>query len=149
MKNKITLAFFMMFALAFSLYAKAPLSKGAKQFNFGLGQSSIGLPVYVGIDYAIHNDITVGPQVNFLLDNDAMIVILGRGDYHFNRLLDISSSWDVYAGANVGVRLNNGVDIEPGIQIGGRWYWSKKWGLNLEFSGGNNYGTTLGLSVKF
>jgi hypothetical protein len=148
MKKKVTLSIFMAFALFLSVNAKAPLSKGAKQFNFGLGQSSAGLPVYGGLDFAVHNDVTVGPQVNLVLGDNNSIVVLGRGDYHFNSLLEIPSSWDVYAGANIGLNLSNGVDIEPGIQIGGRWYWSNKWGLNLEFGGGKDYGVSLGLSMK-
>ena len=35
------------------------------------------------------------------------------------------------------------------FQLGGRYYWSDKWGLNLEFAGGNTFSTKLGVSVKF
>lgn len=125
------------------------LTKGATQLNMGLGFNSDGLPLYVGIDYAVHQDVTLGPQLNVVFDDDASLAILARGDYHFNRLLEIPNEWDVYAGANAGINLGQGDALQLGIQIGGRWFWNDKWGLNLEFGGGNTYSTTLGVSMKF
>jgi hypothetical protein len=136
-------------APAFSQGA-APLAKGGKQLNFGLGSSSSGLPVYAGIDFAFHNDWTAGPVVRLIIDDDETgFGALGRVDYHWNRLLEIPSNWDFYLGANVGVISGDDVDIDLGLQLGGRWYWSEKWGLNLEVGGGTGYNTSLGVSMKF
>jgi hypothetical protein len=127
----------------------APLSKGEKQLNFGLGFSSRGLPTYIGMDFAFHNDWTAGPVVQLIFDEDFGFGALGRIDYHWNRLLEIPSNWDFYLGANLGVISQDEFDFDFGLQIGGRYYWSDKWGVNLEFGGGNGYGSgALGLSMK-
>jgi len=135
----------MMTLLAFS---QAPLSKGEKQLNFGLGASDKGLPVYVGMDFSIHNDVTVGPVVKFLFDDEVRFGALARVDYHWNKLLEIPSNWDFYLGANVSFLTGDELETDFGLQIGGRWYWSDKWGLNLEFGGGNGYGSSIGVSMK-
>ena len=128
---------------------RAPLSKGEKQLNIGLGFNSDDLPIYVGVDFAVHDEVTIGPEVNMILGDDAYMTIAFRGDYHFNRLLEITSEWDVYAGANAGLGLGRDDVLELGLQIGGRYYWNNKWGLNLEFGGGNTFHTKLGVSMKF
>ena len=147
--KKITLLLGMLF-IAATMFAQgeAPLSKGEKQLNFGLGFTNNGLPVYAGMDFAVHNDVTVGPVIKLVIDDNISIGVLGRGDYHFNRIIGIPSNFDFYAGANVGVRFGNEFNVDFGLQVGGRWYWSEKWGLNLEFGGGTGYGTSLGVSMK-
>ena len=80
----------------------APLSKGGKQLNFGLGFSGYGLPVYVGMDFAFHNDWTAGPAIRMVFDDPFRFGALGRVDYHWNRLIGIPSNWDFYLGANLG-----------------------------------------------
>ncbi len=128
---------------------RAPLSKGEKQLNMGLGFNSHGVPVYGGVDFAVHDEVTIGPQAMIVFDDDAVLALGFRGDYHFNRLLEITSDWDVYAGANAGFVFGNGDDLELGLQIGGRYFWDNKWGINLEFGGGTNYSTKLGVTMKF
>lgn len=146
--KKVTLiiAFIAISVLGFS--QSAPLSKGGKQLNFGLGFSSHGIPAYVGMDFAFHNDWTAGPVIKVVMDEDVYIGALGRVDYHWNRLLEIPRNWDFYLGANVGFLSGEDNGLALGLQLGGRYYWSDKWGLNLEFGGGTGYGTSLGLSMK-
>ncbi len=126
----------------------APLSEGEKQLNFGTGLSGYGIPAYVGLDFAVHNEWTVGPVVKIHIDDDIRFGALGRVDYHWNRLLEIPSEFDFYLGANVGLISGDDLEFDLGLQLGGRWYWSEKWGLNVELGGGNGYGTTVGLSMK-
>ncbi len=148
-------------------YSQSPIGKGGKQLNFGVGLYGYGVPVYVGLDFGVHPDITVGPQIGLDTEFD-YISFSGRGDYHFNTILEIPRDWDFYAGLNIGfaASLNNhdhnfdknkhnrnhdhisGLDL--GLQVGGRYYWSSGWGINLEFGGGNNLsGGRLGLSKRF
>jgi hypothetical protein len=61
----------------------------------------------------------------------------------------------VYAGANVGYRLDgsdngdhDGDGFNWGAQIGARWFWSEKWGLNAEFGGGSGVIGGLGVTMK-
>ena len=148
--KKITLFIGLLFLTSFVIAqdGAAPLSKGQRQLNFGLGFSSNGLPVYVGMDFAFHNDWTAAPVVKLVFDDDFGFGVLGRVDYHWNRLMGIPSNWDFYLGGSVGFLNQDGFDVDWGLQLGGRWYWSEKWGLNLEFGGGNGFNSSLGVSMK-
>ncbi len=150
--KKLLFTFFILLITTIS-YAQSPIGKGGKQVNFGLGLYSDDFPVYVGMDWGVHPDITVGGQVGLDLDID-YISFSGRGDYHFNTILGIPRDWDFYAGLNIGFAAgldndyNSGLDL--GLQIGGRYYWNSSWGVNLEFGGGSNFnGGRIGLSKRF
>ena len=127
----------------------APLAKGEKQLNFGTGFSNNGIPVYVSMDFALHKDVTLTPEVHIKFDDPLKGGILVKADYHWNYLIGIPNNWDFYAGARAGFDFGDN-DFVPdfGIQVGGRWYWSSKWGMNLELAGGTGFGTTFGLSMK-
>ncbi len=134
------------------IFAQGPIAKGGKQLNLGLGLSSWGLPIYAGMDFGIHKDITLGGEISFRsYNNNGLACISGNGNYHFNSLLYIPTNWDFYAGLNLGMYVGNtnlsGFDL--GAQIGGRYYFNSKFGINLEFKGG----TTLtdgkfGISIR-
>mgnify|MGYP001077661630 CR=1 FL=1 len=98
--KKITLLLsFVAVGLFASAQGAAPLSKGEKQMNFGVSFNDGGIPLYFGIDFAVHNDITIGGMAAFNLNGFDYMNLAFRGDYHFNRLLEIPSNWDFYAGA--------------------------------------------------
>jgi hypothetical protein len=99
------------------------------------------------MDFAFHNDWTAGPVIKVVMDEDVYLGALGRVDYHWNRLLEIPRNWDFYLGANVGFLSGEDNGLDLGLQLGGRYYWSEKWGVNLEFGGGTGYGTSIGLSM--
>jgi len=139
-----------MFTTAFS---QAPLSKGQKQLNMGLGMSGYGLPAYIGMDFSIHPDVTLGGEVAFNLQGFDYITPRFLANYHFNTLIGIPPEFDFYAGGNLGfvIYFGDGENIsglDLGLQVGGRWYWNNKWGLNLEFAGGTGWGTKFGVSMK-
>jgi len=162
--KKINCLFILLTLLAVTeSYAQTALPKGEKQLNAGLGFSNFGTPIYVGVDFAVHDDITVGPQVSYRSHknfgfNFNILVIGATGNYHFNTLLEIPSDFDVYAGLTLayynwsspsgfGGASNSGVELEA--QIGGRYYFDTQWGVNLEFGGGNASGGKVGISYKF
>jgi len=143
------------------------LATGRSQLNVGLGLSNWGIPFYVGLDYGINNNITLGAEFSVRNYDEnwnngtyrqQIIGFIGNGNYHFNNVLNIPSNYDFYAGLNVGFNIwtspsnyagshNSGLAI--GAQIGGRYYFSNKLGLNLEFSGGNSASNgKFGLSVR-
>ncbi len=149
------------------VFAQGPLSKGQSQINVGIGLSSWGVPVYLGFDHAVHPDITLGGELSFRSYNNnwrndkyhhSIIGILGNANYHFNTVLNIPSPWDFYAGLNLGFYSWNSPneyegphtsDVGLGAQIGGRYYFSNKVGINLEFGGGNAFsGGKFGLTIK-
>lgn len=161
--KKITLVFlFAAFLFAGNVFSQtAPLAKGQKQLNFGVFPEGYGLPLYLDLDIAIHEDVTIAPGFYFDLENNDNYYydnnndhfgIYIKGDYHFNRLFSIPSEFDLYAGATLKYRFfenKNYNRLGHGFQVGARWYWSSKWGLNLELGGGSVYGARFGLSLKF
>jgi hypothetical protein len=149
------------------IFAQAPVAKGESQLNAGVGLSSWGIPVYIGLDYGVHPDITVGGELSYRSYQDkyasvnydhSVIGISGNGNYHFNRVLEIPRKWDFYAGLNLGFYIwsspndyhgSHSSGLGLGAQVGGRYFFNDKIGLNLEFGGGNAFsGGKLGLTFK-
>lgn len=147
--------------------AQSPLQKGETQFNAGLGFSGWGIPLYAGLDYGIDKDISIGGELSYRSYHDdwsghgydhSVIGILGNGNYHFNSILKIPSPWDFYAGLNLGFYVwsspssyegSHSSGLGLGAQVGGRYYFSKTVGINLEFGGGNTVaGGKIGVTVK-
>jgi len=149
------------------ILAQNPVIIGRSQFNAGLGMSSSGIPVYLGLDYGIYKDITLGGEFsyrsyreNWKQDyyNHSVIGLSGNGNYHFNRLLNIPANWDFYAGLNLGFSSWNSPNaykgshssgLGLGMQVGGRYYFKDNMGINLELGGGNVFsGGKIGISIK-
>ena len=142
---------------------------GKNQLNLGVGFSNWGVPLYIGIDHYVNNDVTLGGEFSYrsnfheyyddhhYYDRNVM-GFSGNANYHFNTILEIPRTWDLYAGLNVGFYVWNSLDnyhgnnnsgVGLGGQIGGRYYLSNKVGLNLEFGGGNAFrGGKFGLTIK-
>ncbi len=125
------------------------IKESVVRLSVGSGFYSGGFPVYAYADFLVHPNWTVGPQVDFVFNNYFHFVLSGRADYHFNKLLNISSDmWDVYAGATMGVDFSKHTTFSSGIHAGGRWYWNKTWGLNAEIGGGTYFAAKLGVSFR-
>ena len=167
MNKFILLAISAIFLLSIGAMAQSALPKGQNQINFGLGFSDKGIPLYFGFDHAVHNNVTLGAEVSFrnykenFRSSDyrhRVIGLAGTANYHFNNVFSIPPVWDFYAGANIGFNIYNSPDnyegddvsgLGIGLQVGGRYFFSKKTGINLEFGGGNAFsGGKLGLTVK-
>ncbi len=158
---------FVLLIVASSIFAQGPIAKGRAQINAGVGLSTWGVPLYVGFDYGVHPDITLGAELSFRSYNDrwnnykynhSIIGVLGNANYHFNTVLNIPSPWDFYAGLNLGFYTWSSPDdyegshssgIGLGAQIGGRYYFSNALAINLEFGGGNAFnGGKFGITIK-
>lgn len=161
--KRVLLSIGLLFIVGF-ISAQNPLPKGGKQLNAGLGFSNHGLPVYVGMDFGVHPDISIGGEICFRSYNDGNyhntgIGLLFNGNYHFNTIMNIPSDWDFYAGLNLGFTFwsyddnYNGNDYNGlglGAQVGGRYFINNNFGFNLELNGGNaSSGGKFGITYKF
>ena len=175
-KNKNMRKLILLFVFAFAsngIFAQAPLEEGKIQLNAGVGASGWGIPIYFGLDYGLAPDWTLGGEVSFQADNDpyyydnkhydykSRAVGIGvNGNYHFNTLLNMPSNFDFYAGGAVTFFIwdykdykNNphpdNASVGLGVQVGGRYFFNDKFGVNLEFGGGTaTGGAKVGVTFK-
>ncbi|WP_379085258.1 outer membrane beta-barrel protein [Pedobacter sp. UC225_65] len=149
-------------------FAQNPIKKGDKVLNAGLGFSSFATPVYVGLEFGVHEDISVAGEVSYQSKSYgwgkiSAFGVSAKGNYHFNRILEIDEKWDLYGGIGLNYyNFSNKYDVsgytysgkyDSGIgfdaQVGGRYFFSEKFGVNLEFGGGSNLsGGRFGISYK-
>jgi outer membrane immunogenic protein len=148
-------------------FAQNPIKKGDKVLNAGLGFSSFATPVYLGLEFGVHEDISVAGEISYQSKSYSFYKlsafgVSAKGNYHFNRILEIDEKWDLYAGLglnyyNFSYKDGNGTsypdNYSSGIgfdaQVGGRYFFSEKFGVNLEFGGGSNLsGGRFGISYK-
>jgi outer membrane immunogenic protein len=167
MKKLFFSATIAMLLFSSNAFSQSPLSVGNTQLNLGVGLSEWGVPFYLGIDYGIDRDITIGGEFSYRSYNENwnnshshhnVMGFSGNGNYHFNRLLEIPQKWDLYAGLNLGFYVWSSPDnydgdhstgLGLGAQIGGRYYLSDKVGLNLEFGGANAFSSgKFGITIK-
>jgi outer membrane immunogenic protein len=167
MNIKVSLLAILLISGFLTVSAQAPIGIGEFQINAGLGFSNSGVPIYGGFDVGVHEDITVGGELSFRAYDDSwdgttynhsMIGIAGNANYHLNTVLEIPSEWDVYGGLNLGfyiVTSDSGYggpedsSFGLGAQVGGRYYFNEKYGINLEFGGGSTFsGGKIGISIK-
>jgi outer membrane immunogenic protein len=156
-----------LFLTVISLMSVNAQDNHKNQLNAGFGLSSWGIPVYAGMDFGVAPDITVGFEGSFRSYNQnyagvgasTILGIAGNGNYHFNRLLKIPSKFDFYAGLNLGFYFWSSPSNYPGsgtsglgagAQVGGRYFFTDKFGLNLEFGGANTFGGgKFGITYRF
>ena len=156
MKKSITIVLLSLIT-AFAVHSQSPLGKGNHQLNAGIGFSGWGVPLYVGLDFGVSRDISLGIEGSFRSYgqkytgsrySSSIIGFSGNGNYHFNRILEIPSNWDFYAGLNIGYYVWSSPSNYPGSgssslglggQIGGRYFFKKNFGLNLELGGGDAF----------
>lgn len=140
------------------------LPKNSNQLNLGVGISNLGIPLYIGIDHGVSNDISLGLELSYRDFNENnnfshnVIGFSGNGNYHFNNGRSLKGKFDVYLGLNIGFYVwsspnnytgshNSGLGL--GAQVGARYFLSPNVGLNLEFGGGNAFsGGKFGLTFK-
>jgi len=170
MKKLIFSSVIILVASSFS-FAQGTLGNGGKQFNGGLGFSDYGVPIYAGLDFGIHESVTIGPRISFRNYaytrssgeyRQSLTVLSFNGNFHFNRLLELPSPWDFYAGLSLGYYFWSDLKTIKGVeyvgrtstlgldaQVGGRYFFSHEWAINLEFTGGTGTGGSIGVTYKF
>ncbi len=170
--KKITLIILLIVG-TFTSYGQGNLPEGGKRLNAGFGFSTFGAPVYLGLDFGVHPDITIGPQISYRRYNQrfnslkyyqSLTVLSLNGDYHFNSVLDLQKEIDLYAGASFGYYiwsdinsndplLNNanvrGSGVGIGLHVGGRYFFSSNLALNIELGAGTASGGKIGITYQF
>ena len=161
--------------LAIVLLAIVGASKGQRntqtgraQLNVGVGFSDWGTPFYLGVDFSAARNVTLGGELSFRSYDESwnnyyyrrsITGISGNANYHFNQVLEIPRNFDFYAGLNLGFYVwsaasngyqgNHSSGLGLGSQVGGRYFFTNKFGLNLEFGGGNAFsGGKAGITFK-
>ncbi len=159
MKNKLIILSLILFS--FTLYSTKslaqfnPYTEEVKMLSVGLGVSGWGIPIYVRFEMPVADNITVGGGLSFQSQGNSVILasssyrtntfgIVGRGNYHFNDLLNAPDEWDFYAGASIGYFIrSNSVDnisvsneVHVGVHVGARYFLNEKIALNAEAGGG-------------
>ncbi len=161
---------FLILLIAFGVttsFAQGTLGKGGKQLNAGVGFSNFGVPIYVGLDFGVHESVTIGPRISYRTHSETFsgtkfknnLTVIGfNGNYHFNQLLELPGEWDLYAGLTLGYYIwstetdyagANASGIGLDGQVGARYFFSDNFGLNLEFGGGTGNGGSFGITYKF
>jgi len=135
-----------LFILLFILGAFSTISfaQATKQLNFGI----------IGVSYEIpmSSAITLAPAAGSNLNLD-YLVVGAKANYYFDSLIGLPAAWDVYGGVNAGYAIgldDKDSEIDFGLHVGGRWFWSPKWGVYLEGGGGKVSGGSggIGLTMK-
>ena len=148
-------------------YGQGSLAVGKAQLNAGLGISGWGVPVYLGLDFGVARDFTLGGELSFRSYREDyngvgyghnILGVSANGNYHFNTVLNMTNKWDFYAGLNLGFYSwtsssdypgNRTSGVGLGAQVGGRYYFTNRTGFNLELGGGNAFsGGKVGLTFK-
>ena len=162
---------FAVLMLAFAVSANAQY----KQFNVGLGLDGKSIPVFIGLDFPVAKNFTLGGEIGWRRYNDNIywnnkkydyyeqaIHFLFNGNYHFGEVFKLPKQLDIYAGGNIGfVNWSNNWDsswgnsdhssgLGLGAQVGIRYYFNDKLGVYLEICQGNQVSAQkVGLSIRF
>lgn len=180
--KKIVLVFMMSCALIImNAQEESPTLKGKTQLNIGTGiyGGSGGvnfIPVHVGVDFFIIDNLSAGVDVNWryyasqdIIGKPSLISVQAVIDYHFNEIMNLSNSWDFYTGVKLGtgymttdedleafnLNYTHGFKFVFDFRAGIRYYFNSNLALNSEVGVQSVSGTkttgatfTIGISVK-
>ncbi len=152
--------------MASSFTSAQVIGKGGMQANAGLCFSSIGVPIYAGVEYGISEEMTLGGFLGFTSSEGYGYRLnwFGFGgilNYHLNHLLQLPDVVDVYGGATLYYErysysfhtIRDPYSSGPAltIQLGGRYFFTKNIAGNLELAAGtgNFMGAKIGATYTF
>ncbi len=134
-------------------FGQSTVDKSKLQFNAGVGLSTWGIPVYLGADYWITPEITLGADASVRLWVSSIRVGASvNGNYHFKRILELPKEFDLYAGLSAGPYFGLGSRhfyFNIGGQVGGRYYFKENVAFHAELGGGTLSGGKAGLTFRF
>ncbi|EGD34453.1 hypothetical protein HMPREF9071_0899 [Capnocytophaga sp. oral taxon 338 str. F0234] len=159
MKKLLVLA--SIFLAISSASAQAALDRGGVQLNGGFGFTGWGIPVYVGADFGVTDQISVGGELFYRTDKVAGVRynnfgVLANANYHLGELLRFPSPLDVYGGMSLGYynwdndykgnrywdyEYDSGLGVR--LQTGARYFFTDNFGVNAEIFVEHNTGNTI------
>lgn len=142
MKKNTFVKTFLSAALCFLVAGSAHsqvFEKGTKVIDAGFQLQDYAIPIFANFEIGVTDDIGVGAKLSFARkDYTNMITLQGIGNYHFNRLLNLSNDKvDLFGSLGLGINMEryseygfsdsyNSFLITPGA--GGRYYFTEKIG---------------------
>ncbi len=141
-----TLLIFIIVIFSFSsLQAQNYTGQGDQKIQAGFNFYGYGTGIKASYDYGLNESFSVGVGANFF--NSGLyrsgFFIFGRGDYHFQEIIDLPAELDVYIGAELGIIGNNYFGI--GGHIGARYEIAKNLSAFLEVGSNGALGISLNL----
>ena len=145
---------------------QASLDRGGVQLNGGFGFTGWGIPFYLGLDFGVAPQVTVGGELFYRTDKIGGVRynnfgVLANGNYHFDKLFRLPSQVDVYAGVSLGFyswsndyngrvygwdsHYDSGLGLR--VQTGGRYFFTDNFGVNAELFVENNSITSGGFKA--
>ncbi|MFA5815555.1 MAG: hypothetical protein WC865_08035 [Bacteroidales bacterium] len=138
-------------------FGQSTIDQSKMQFNAGVGLSYgyySAFPVYIGADYWINPDITLGLEASFRLGlHHSGFGGTVNANYHFNKILQLPENLDAYAGVSAGPFFflgdywANPLHVDFHFQIGGRYKINDKMWVNAEVGGGSFSGGKIGITL--
>lgn len=153
--KKITLTICALCMVALS-FGQTKLDQSKMQLNAGVGISSWGIPVYVGVDYWATSEVTIGLEASARFNLWNSYSVIGgqvNANYHFNTLLELPENLDFYAGISAGPYFSlgnywNAAHFNFAGQIGGRYKYNDKMWFHVELGGGSFSGGKIGITLR-
>ncbi len=146
MKNVFTLLIttLLTFGVSSTINAQQEGHGNALNLFVGFGDNT---SISGNYEFEITPDITVSPEAKLWFANDFEIGAGARADYYFDRLLEMGSHWDFWAGIDAGFIVTGASDFQLNIHIGGEYQIDDKWGIILEGGGGKVASGGLGVAI--
>jgi hypothetical protein len=153
MKNLFTLLFIAVLSLGLSNTTNA--QEGILDPGEGTHGGALNLFVGFGDDLKVNGhyeiglteDITVSPVARIRLGDNTSFALGARADFYFDRLFNLSQSWDIFAGVDTMFDFDTDFDIHG--HMGVEYLFSSKWGIIAEFGFGDISSGSLGLGIHF
>lgn len=144
--------------MATTVFAQSPFDKRNFMLNGGAGISSLGLPFYMGLDYVIIKDISLGAESLYInhekSDKNSIVKSMSaNGNYHFGSVLGLPKNIDIYGGLNLGLfqripGMGSSYKFNSGVQAGARYFFRENLAINVEAGTGNVFSVAkFGLTI--
>jgi outer membrane immunogenic protein len=151
--------------IATTSFSQQRIEEGLKQYNAGIGASNRGVPVYLGMDFGVYQNVTVGGEFSLrsyqsryydLIYQNRIFGFAACGNYHFNQIAHLPAEFDFYAGVMLGLFLWDGSPtyanhslLSGGGQVGARYRVQKNLHLNAELQANGTFsGLKIGVTYR-